>query len=140
MPRLRGHHLICLHFFHGEGYDAPFVKNLISVLKKAEDSPVTIADGIDDVCRKCIHGRDDGCRYSEHSDNEIKAMDKRALDLIHAEPGAEVIWREIRERLPSIFRSWHESYCVACGWKKACEKNEAYRKIVHACAGNGRDL
>ncbi len=36
MLYLRGHHLICLHFFPGYGYDASFVESLRNVLKRAE--------------------------------------------------------------------------------------------------------
>ncbi len=134
MPKLRGHHLICLHFFEGEGYDAGYVENLRGILKKAEVSPVTIAPGNDDVCNKCPHGRNDGCRYSEHSDDEIREMDRKALDLLDTASGTEVFWKEIREKIPAVFRSWYESYCVACGWRRACEKNEAYQKIARVDA------
>ena len=32
MAKLRGHHLICLHFYEGEGYDEPFIKSLEKVI------------------------------------------------------------------------------------------------------------
>ncbi len=130
MPKLRGHHLICLHFFKGEGYDEGFVNNLGAVLETTEVSPVMIASGNDDVCGSCLHGKNDECRYSEHSDNEIREMDDRALKLLETTQGAEVVWREIREKIPAIFRAWHESYCIACGWRRACEKTELYRALA----------
>lgn len=36
MSSLRGHHLICLHFFKGEGYDAAFVENLARVIAQTK--------------------------------------------------------------------------------------------------------
>lgn len=96
---------------------------------KAEGSPVTIAHGIDDVCSKCPHMENDRCAYTEHSDEEIREMDKKALDLLKVTDGRDMIWNEIKEIMPEIFRSWHESYCVACGWRKACEKNDSFRQL-----------
>ncbi len=130
MPELRGHHLICLHFFRGEGYNEGFIKNLVLVLKSAEHSPIRIAHDIDDVCVKCPHVRNDRCGYADHSDPEIREMDKRAMDLLNVERGAEIAWTEIRERIPGIFRAWHDSYCIACGWRVACEKNDSFRRLA----------
>ncbi|HDL01563.1 MAG TPA: DUF1284 domain-containing protein, partial [candidate division Zixibacteria bacterium] len=31
MVRLRAHHLICLHFYRGEGYSEGFIENLETV-------------------------------------------------------------------------------------------------------------
>ena len=129
MPNLRGHHLICLHFFNGEGYNPEFVENLKDVLKKTEYEDIGISPGVDDICNKCPHMKHDRCQYDEHADEEIKEMDKKALDLLKASKGTGVDWQEIKERIPEIFRSWYESYCNTCGWKWACEKHESYRQL-----------
>jgi len=47
--KLRGHHLICLNFFRGEGYSEDFIKNIYSVMKKEK---VEIVKGADDVCAR----------------------------------------------------------------------------------------
>jgi hypothetical protein len=52
--RIRGHHLICLQFFHGEGYSPEFVRilfNVIDRLARGEKGIVVI--GADDVCAAC---------------------------------------------------------------------------------------
>lgn len=36
MIRLRGHHLICLHFYRGEGYSREFVENLEDIVRRAK--------------------------------------------------------------------------------------------------------
>lgn len=53
MVKLRGHHLICLHFFKGEGYSKAFVENLREVVKRAENRTLEIVTGGDDVCAAC---------------------------------------------------------------------------------------
>lgn len=130
MPRLRGHHLICLHFFGGEGYSKEFVENLKSVLATAGRRPVEIYEGPDDVCRKCFHLKNEVCGFSDCADEEIRKMDQRALDLLRAVCGTKALWEEIRQYLPRIFGEWYTSYCRSCGWRKACENNGFFRDLV----------
>ena len=52
--KLRGHHLVCLHFFKGEGYNLEYVENLAYILKRAEAGDgIEVAAGADDVCNTC---------------------------------------------------------------------------------------
>jgi hypothetical protein len=118
--RLRGHHLICLHFYNGEGYDAAFIDNLSSVISAAKQTWVIIVEGADNVCSHCPSLRDNICRHSEQADEEIREMDATALGLLCLSTGSTADWRMIRERLPSIFPRWHEKYCTSCEWKQAC--------------------
>lgn len=129
MPNLRGHHLICLHFFEGEGYNQEFVNNLKRILKRAGSEKIRISAGVDDICCCCPHMKENSCRYNEHSDSEIGEMDNRALDLLRIPRDSEIGWGEVMERVPRIFSSWYELYCTTCGWKWACEKNGSYRQL-----------
>ncbi|HDL15578.1 MAG TPA: DUF1284 domain-containing protein [Euryarchaeota archaeon] len=58
MLKLRGHHLLCLNFFKGEGYNRNFVDNLRKVLDKAKREEFYIAIGSDDICIACSHLKD----------------------------------------------------------------------------------
>ena len=53
MLNLRGHHLICLNFFKGEGYDEVFIKNLEKILSKMEKENIKVVEDFDDVCKSC---------------------------------------------------------------------------------------
>lgn len=129
MPRLRGHHLICLHFFNGEGYTPEFVGNLRDVLEKTKSGEVEISQGADDICEGCPHMKQFRCRFTEDADEGIREMDKRALELLGVREGARVRWREIQERIPGLFYTWYTSYCSVCGWKTACEQDGSYRQL-----------
>ena len=129
MPRLRGHHLICLHFFNGEGYNPGFVENLRDVLEKAKTRDVEISPGADDICEGCPHLKHFRCCSTEDADEEIREMDKRALELLKESEGSKVTWHEIRKRIPELFYSWYNSYCNVCGWKRACERDASYRQL-----------
>lgn len=132
MPNLRGHHLICLHFFDGEGYDGSFVRNLRSVIETVNQEMVIVCRGADDVCGSCPHLRDAQCGYSETADEEIRDMDEAALKLLNLAPDAVVEWDIIRDRLQGVFNMWHEKYCQGCEWKRACEQNELYRQLSNS--------
>lgn len=129
MPRLRGHHFICLHFFHGAGYDDAFVANLSSLTSLLDQETVEFCEDPDDVCLHCPHLEGRACRYSENADREIREMDRRAAELLGLETGMALSWQSIRERIPEIFPAWHRAYCVRCSWRPACEEEPGYRAL-----------
>jgi hypothetical protein len=129
MPALRGHHLICLQFFRGEGYNAEFVENLRNILKSADEYEIDIRTGADDVCGKCPYLDRTRCRYSEGADEGIAEMDSKALALLDLSRDIKVRWEEVRQRLPELFPVWHTVYCAGCSWRGACEKNDFYLQL-----------
>lgn len=129
MLKLRGHHLICLHFFDGEGYDTAFVKNLEDVLKKAEYEQIEVSEGADDVCKMCPHLEGGICKYDEDAEREVRMMDEVALGLLTIDLNTKVRWQDIGEKIPAIFHEWHERYCNGCDWNDVCEKNDFYQEL-----------
>jgi len=129
MARLRGHHLICLHFFHGEGYDAGFVDNLRSVMEKARAEEIRMCAGPDDVCAGCPHLREEACRYNEGAEEAVAEMDVTALRLLGMSAGEGADWGKIRKDLAPLFCEWYEVYCARCTWRRACEKDEFFRSL-----------
>lgn len=129
MPIMRGHHLVCLHFFNGKGYSPEFISNLRLILEKASHSGVEIVSGADDICIACIHLKNEKCSYSEQADDEIRKMDRFALRALRENVGSKIQWNIIREKIPSIFPLWAKKYCKKCTWEKACEEDSFYKKI-----------
>jgi hypothetical protein len=129
--RLRGHHLICLHFFRGEGYSQVFVKRLRHLLRQASNGAVIeIRSGADDVCALCPYLKDAECQYDSDAREMIGAMDKAAMRLLGVDPNDAVLWQELFKRVHKIFPDWSAKYCETCSWKPACEKNRDYRKLT----------
>lgn len=131
MPKLRGHHLICLHFFNGKGYNLEFVENLRDTLKKAEGSGAEVSNGADDICQKCPYLKGGKCLSDEHSNDEIMEMDKFALSLLGETSGAEINWHSIKEKIPEVFILWLEEYCKKCPWENACREDSLYRELKY---------
>ena len=128
--KLRGHHLICLHFFTGEGYDPEFIRNLREILMRVQSGEtVEICSGADDVCIMCPFLKDRRCRYDKHAENEIQKMDREATVLLRIAPGMKVTWSEIQEQLRGIFQKWSTDYCRSCTWRTVCEKTALYQEI-----------
>jgi hypothetical protein len=113
--KLRGHHLVCLNFFRGEGYPEDFIKNIYSVVGKEK---VEIVEGPDEVCAVCPYLKDNKC--AKYTDENIMAQDKEALRLTGFEPGEIVDWRMISARLPGIIEEWKAQFCMECGYRKVC--------------------
>lgn len=130
VPKFRGHHLICLHFFKGEGCNAEFIENLSTTLEAARDAAIEVCQGADNICKKCPSLKEDTCQFSQSADKEIKAMDALSLSLLGAVPGAKLAWQQIREKLPLIFEEWHGAWCVNCGWRRVCEGNDFYKELI----------
>jgi len=129
IPKLRGHHLICLHFFNGKGYSIEFVKNLRDTLKIIEELGAKISRGADDICNKCPYLKNKRCSYDNHSNEEITEMDEFALILLKETSGTRITWHDIRDKIRHIFPSWVERYCKKCSWEDTCAGDSLYREL-----------
>lgn len=114
---LRGHHLICLNFFRGEGYSKEFIENLYAVIKKEK---IEIVTGADEVCRKCPYLKEGKCRSSDYTDEKIHLQDREALRLLGFKPGMTVSWKILASKLPEIIDEWKAEFCLNCGYRKVC--------------------
>jgi hypothetical protein len=130
MPSLRGHHLICLHFYRGEGYDRPFIESLNNIIKMAERGEVTVTEGADDVCRCCPYLEGNTCMYTEKAEEEIREMDRTAMELFRTKAGERVKWNQLRKSLPEIISKWAALYCRDCHWREACLKSPLYKHLL----------
>ena len=115
--KLRGHHLICLNFFRGEGYSEEFIKNIYSVIGKQK---VEIVNGADEVCAVCPYLKDDKCSSNEYTDEKILFQDREALRLLEFKSGMIVDWKTISLKIPDIVEEWKALFCLDCGYRKVC--------------------
>ncbi len=129
---LRGHHLVCLHFFEGEGYAPEYRENIREILRRAEAGEnMEVASGADDVCRICPNLKGEICLHTEDAEAGIKAMDMAALILLGLRNGEHVLWFNIQKKLPDIFPEWSRKYCKICAWRSVCEKQEKFLRFAN---------
>jgi len=123
LVKFRGHHLVCLHFFKGEGYTQEFICNLKNLVDRAEGGEeIEIVAGADEVCRLCPYLRGDCCGHKHDADEEVKKLDKMALDYLDEAIGNKVTWREVKEKVNSASQEWFTAFCKGCDWEKVCER------------------
>jgi len=127
--KLRGHHLICLHFFKGKAYDKEFRNYLEKLKENMGSSDIEVVDSADDVCKKCIYLKKGRCNYSENAEAEITEMDKKALELLNIKEDT-VKWKQIKDKIPGIFNEW-KPYCKACDWQEDCNENSEWGELVN---------
>lgn len=119
--RLRGHHLICLQFFKGEGYNRDFTENLQKVVEAWDKGFVEVIEGADDVCLKCPNLKEGQCvRYGE---GEIRKDDELALKLLGVRLKDKVEKKAVKEKLQKVIAAWKEEACRGCDWEKVCFSN-----------------
>jgi hypothetical protein len=125
--RLRGHHLICLQFFGGEGYSAQFVENLTHVVDRASREGALVVRGIDNVCAACPElGPDNLCASPDAGgEEEIVRIDDLALSILGVEPGRRLTLAAARELLEADaigVGAWRAQACEGCTWESVCER------------------
>lgn len=131
--RLRGHHLVCLRFYDGTGYDGGFREDLRSLVAYARQRGVSVAEGADDLCVRCHYLEEGRCAHTPTAEEEVRGMDRMALMLLGLRPGQIVSWDELGHRIPGFFQRWRSEFCEGCAWKGVCEGRDAYREL---CAGS----
>ena len=130
--KLRGHHLICLNFFVGLGYNREFTINLQNIVGQLNrGAPIKVIEGYDEVCLKCPWLTGDACSRRENSEEKVNFADVEACRLLHLRAGDRIFWGELKERIPGIWEIWHSTICSDCEWKKVCEIQVQKTEVKH---------
>ena len=121
--KLRGHHLICLHFFRNGPESLKLkIEELLNRFEKDED--IQVVEGGDDICTSCPYFKNGVCTIVENAEEEVKEMDKKALELLNFKVGDLIKWKDIRNKIltsKEIVKIWYETYCKDCDFKNVCE-------------------
>ncbi|HEU4686102.1 MAG TPA: DUF1284 domain-containing protein [Nitrospira sp.] len=119
--RLRGHTLLCLQGFRGEGYSPGFVRNMADVhrfLNHHPDAWIEVIDSPDSICAACPHQAASGCTLNDdRSEEEMKRQDGVVLERLGLQPGSRLRWREILDRIRRSVRGDDlPALCGTCRW------------------------
>jgi len=101
----------------------------MSTLRRTEEEEILISAGADDVCKSCPFLKDSRCRHDEDADEQIRAMDSKALGLLGLCPGEKVWWSTLRARILDLFSEWVALYCRECDWRDSCEKDGFFQEL-----------
>ena len=120
-PRIRGHHLICLQFFHGQGCSPEFARNLFMLIDRftrGEKGAVIV--GPDDVCAACPAHADGRCAQEPENEDAIRVLDTLALEMLELEPGDGFEWGVATLSVQRVIERWRTLACAGCGWEESC--------------------
>ena len=119
--RIRGHTLLCLQGFRGEGYSPDFVQNMAAIhrdLATEPDRMVEVVEAPDVVCGACPHLIASGCALNgDRAEEGMRAQDRDVLARLGLRSGMQVRWREILERIRMSVRGADlPEICGSCRW------------------------
>lgn len=120
--RLRGHTLLCLQGFRGEGYSPSFVANMAAIHQTLSHQPETTVQVVaspDAVCAACPHQQESsGCTLNgEASETTMIDQDRVVLERLGLKAGNHLSWQEVLARIStSMSGDDLPSICGSCRW------------------------
>lgn len=127
--RLRGHHLLCILTYKGEGYSPAFVANLDRIAARlAAGEDALLVDGPDDVCAPLLAPPSVGDTGPHCAFDRVHERDRQALEAVSAllsrtlVPGKRLTLEpETARRMRNAFETGEiRAACVGCEWSKLC--------------------
>ena len=119
--RIRGHTLLCLQGFRGEGYSPGFVENMAGLHRDLAENPdrlVEVSEAPDAICAACPHLSPKGCSLTgDHSEEDLGVQDRHVLARLGLQPGTRVRWGEVLDRIrASVTGADLPGICGQCRW------------------------
>jgi hypothetical protein len=121
---IRGHTLLCLQGFRGEGYSPDFIDNMATIHARLQSHPETrvqVTDSPDHFCAACPNLKKSepaGCALRGPGfEQHIVFQDRQVLDLLDLRAGQEATWAEVLRRIGSRARGeMLDGICGDCQW------------------------
>ncbi|MBI3803611.1 MAG: DUF1284 domain-containing protein [Nitrospirae bacterium] len=118
---IRGHTLLCLQGFRGEGYNAAFIEVMAGAhreLAAFPETPVQVVARADLFCRACPNLASDGCRLKgEGFEGAMQRQDRAVMARLRIAEGEVLPWREILLRISrQVSGEDLDAICGACPW------------------------
>ena len=123
MVRLRGHHLLCLLTFVGEGYTPAFTRNYRRIAERlSAGEAIEIVAGPDDICAPLIGGE---CHCFDAS---VAERDRMAARLVTMVTGVTIETEASVRLSPELLATLREAFvdgrlrgaCRGCQWFDLC--------------------
>jgi hypothetical protein len=117
---IRGHTLLCLQGFRGEGYSPDFIDNMATIHVRLQSQPETrvlVTDSPDHFCAACPNLKEGCTLRGPDFERHIVSQDRQVLDLLGLRAGQELTWAEVLHRIGSRARGeMLDGICGDCQW------------------------
>jgi len=115
---LRGHHLLCLLAFSGEGYSPSFEAAFCRLAEAyaRSETMIDLVIGPDQACRACPHLGLAGCTSpADGPEESVAALDREVLAILSLTPGRHQAGA-IHQRLARTTPDDLHGCCRRCSW------------------------
>lgn len=118
---IRGHTLLCLQGFRGEGYDPNFIQNMSKIHQlffQRKETLVKVVFQPDAVCDACPNLGPSGCRLQGEGFEQAMALqDREVMRRLSLKDGEALSWEEILKRIAErIHPNALPEICGSCPW------------------------
>jgi len=124
MIKIRGHHLLCVLCYSGEGYTSDFVKNYNAIIERLKNgASIKIVDGPDDICRPMLNEIERHCHEERifHRDQTALEAISKVLDEELSVGSKLVIRDDMLAKMRRDFNAPHvRAACEGCRWYTMC--------------------
>ncbi|MEJ2422806.1 MAG: DUF1284 domain-containing protein [Acidobacteriota bacterium] len=113
---MRGHHLLCLLGYRGEGYSPQFTENMTRIYETLRNAPSTrirLVEGEDDICSAFPREVESHC-----CEQSVHRRDDAVLRRLQFKPGDCLSWNDILKKTAAHVRA-HDirAWCSTCPWR-----------------------
>ncbi len=120
---LRPHHLLCINFFIGKGYNQLFIDNMQNIIKQLKENPKTkiyLNCSKDIICSCCNNLNNDFCISNE----KVDYYDKKVLEFCNFEVKKEYCFDYLESCINTYILSKNllSEICFNCSWFCLCNK------------------
>ncbi|MGH7274965.1 MAG: DUF1284 domain-containing protein [Nitrospiria bacterium] len=132
---IRGHTLLCLQGFRGEGYSPDFVDNMAAIhsrLQSEPRTPIRVTDTPDQFCWACPNLKGGCTLRGPDFEQHIVFQDRQVLELLGLKAGQEVTWAEVLTRIGSRMQGdMLDGICGDCQWLALGYCKEGIEQLRH---------
>ncbi len=139
--RLRGHHLLCLLSFSGEGYSPAFVQRFreLAAAYRSPQTVVSLLESPDDACAACPYLEAEGCRSpADGPEKNVAALDAAVLSRLGVAAG-EHRAGDLHARVADLSEADLHGLCRACSWWGKTDCQKLIREEARRLSGLRRD-
>ena len=115
---LRPHHINCIYFFEGLGYDEKFTQNMKNIIDKLSKNKLSVkfVKNCDCLCKYCPNKINNCCKTEEH----IKQLDELTITNYNLDLNKIYSFQEIYDNYYKNFdKIKFLNICQSCEWFKS---------------------